>query len=262
MSVTLVSNDWLLAHVDAPEYQVLDPRSTIRYLSGHARNAISVPVASARNSAGRIFDASALAAWLGERGVDAARTPVIYDNSDGRNAALLAWMLLYLGVPEVRVLNQFWEAWAPAGGELFYRPVVAAPRPFHAQPRPELRCTLAEVRQRTETGAALLDLRALEEFTGEKDVNQRPGHIPSARHIAWTEFGDGQQMLAPALRLEALLGRAGVAANAPLVTYCQSGMRAALGFLALHNAGRPVALYDGSYAEWAASGLPVEVSQP
>jgi hypothetical protein len=33
-------------------------------------------------------------------------------------------------------------------------------------------------------------------------------------------------------------------------------MRAALGYLALQQAGYEVRLYDRSYAEWARSGLP------
>jgi len=36
-------------------------------------------------------------------------------------------------------------------------------------------------------------------------------------------------------------------------------MRAALGYVALQQAGYKIRLYDRSYAEWARSGLPVEV---
>jgi 3-mercaptopyruvate sulfurtransferase SseA len=36
-------------------------------------------------------------------------------------------------------------------------------------------------------------------------------------------------------------------------------MRAALGYVALRQAGYDIRLYDRSYAEWARSGLPVEL---
>ena len=45
-----------------------------------------------------------------------------------------------------------------------------------------------------------------------------------------------------------------------VVTYCKVGARAAVGYQTLKRLGFDVKLFDGSYAEWEKSGLPVENS--
>jgi 3-mercaptopyruvate sulfurtransferase SseA len=60
-------------------------------------------------------------------------------------------------------------------------------------------------------------------------------------------------------RIEQLLNAAGIQRGDTIVGYCRSGLRAAVGYLALQQAGYDIRLYDRSYAEWARSGLPVEV---
>jgi len=48
----------------------------------------------------------------------------------------------------------------------------------------------------------------------------------------------------------------------PPISDCGSGVSAAVLWLALEALGRPpVALYDGSYSEWAKSDKPVEASE-
>jgi len=263
--LTLVSADWVEQRLDSPDFQVLDPRSSIRYMAGHPRNAINVSVAKARDSDGRIFSAEDLARWLGACGVDDRRTPVIYDNSDGRNAALLAWMLIYLGRTGVHLMNSFWERWVADGREAFYRPVKTAPRTFTARVRPEMRRTTSEVQEdirsgpRAKTTRKLVDLRSIDEFAGKPESDPRPGHIPGAVNIVWQELAgkDGALLVTPE-RIDELFAAQGVGPQDRVVAYCRTGLRAALGFLALAQMGREVALYDGSYSEWAQSGLPVE----
>ena len=51
---------------------------------------------------------------------------------------------------------------------------------------------------------------------------------------------------------------AGIAEGEPVIAYCRSGIRAAVTWLALDQAGYTVSLYDGSYAEWMDSDQPVE----
>jgi thiosulfate/3-mercaptopyruvate sulfurtransferase len=263
--LTFVSSDWVEQRLDSPDFQVLDPRSSIRYMAGHPRNAINVSVAKSRDSNGSIFSAADLARWLGTCGVDDRRAPVIYDNSDGRNAALLAWMLMYLGRTDVHLMSSFWERWVSDGREAFYRPVKAVPQTFTARVRRELRRTTSEVREDVQEGAPgranfkLVDLRSRDEFAGKLESDPRPGHIPGAVNIVWQELaGKDGNPLAPPAQIEQLFAAQGVGPQDRVVAYCKTGLRAALGFLALAQMGRDVALYDGSYAEWAQSGLPVE----
>jgi 3-mercaptopyruvate sulfurtransferase SseA len=76
----------------------------------------------------------------------------------------------------------------------------------------------------------------------------------------WRDLiGPQQAVLASRERIEQLVGAAGIRLDDRIVAYCRSGLRAAVGYLALRQAGYDVRLYDRSYAEWARSELPVEV---
>jgi thiosulfate/3-mercaptopyruvate sulfurtransferase len=253
-----VSAEWVEKHLDSPDVLVLDPRSPVRYMAGHPKNAVNAPVTKARDAQGKLLPPEELGQWLGAAGLDERHTPVIYDNADGRNAAFLAWILLYLGRTDVCVMETLWEQWAASGREAFYRPVQPTPREFYLRERAELRSKLEDV---PAPGAKLVDMRAAEEFSGELDTEGRPGHIPGAVHLSWQEFTAPGQMLAPKEKLEGIFAARGINADDHVIAYCRTGVRAALGFLALAQLGRRVSLYDGSYAEWAKSGLPVETTK-
>ncbi len=258
--LTFVDADWVEQRVDSPEILVLDPRMRLRYMSGHVKNALNVPVARTRDNDERLLAPDDLTRFLGAAGLDDNRAPVLYDSSDGRNAAMLAWILLYLGRTDVHLMDSFWEKWIADGGEAFYRPIEAMPQEFTARVKPELRVTLDDVRHRA--AHKLVDFRSREEFTGTLDMDGKPGHIPGAVNLVWRELaGTNGRFLAERATLERLVASLGIDSCRPVIAYCRTGLRAALGFLALTEMGVPVALYDGSYAEWARSGLPVESSE-
>lgn len=104
----LVSAGWVEAHLGSPEILLLDPRSAVRYMAGHPKNAVNVPLSKARAANGALLPPAGLARWLGSVGLDDHHTPVIYDGADGRNAAFLGWILAYLGRSDVRLMETFW----------------------------------------------------------------------------------------------------------------------------------------------------------
>jgi thiosulfate/3-mercaptopyruvate sulfurtransferase len=229
----------------------------MRYLQGHLPGAVSVPAPRAFDADGRLRPPAELAAWLGAAGLSDDFTPLVYDSHDGQRGALLVWLLEYLGRADVRLLDVYYEAWRAAGQPIAYRATPPRSAAFTPRLDPGVRAELATVR---EGAQVLLDVRSWEEYAGTAEGDPRPGHIPGARHLAWRELAGPPRgrYLAPAEQVRAALVRCGVEPGQTVIAYCRQGPRAALAYLALQQAGYLVRLFDGSYAAWAAAGLPVE----
>lgn len=76
--------------------------------------------------------------------------------------------------------------------------------------------------------------------------------MPGARNVPWNDLVGADGALASPEVLRVAFQSAGVDLAAPIVTTCGSGVSAALLALALARVGRPdVAVYDGSWTEWA-----------
>jgi thiosulfate/3-mercaptopyruvate sulfurtransferase len=255
---TLVTAQWVEQHIDAAHSLLLDPRRPMRYLQGHLKGAVNLPIYKAIDADGKLLPDERLQRWMGAAGLDDQATPVIYDSFDGQNGAMLAWLLEYFGRTDVHMLNIFFERWVAQGHEVFYKPVPPVSKIFTAQVNPQIRATIDDLRR--ESGLKLIDFRSREEYAGEQDRDGKPGHIPGAVNIVWRDLvGPQQETLASPEKIQQLVSAACIARGDRIVGYCRLGMRAALGYLALRQAGYDIRLYDRSYAEWARSGLPVEV---
>jgi thiosulfate/3-mercaptopyruvate sulfurtransferase len=252
---TLVTAQWVEQHIDDPDLLPLDPRRPMRYLQGHLKQAVNLPIYKAFDADGKLQPDAQLQRWLGAAGLDDQATPVIYDSFDGQNGAMLAWLLEYFGRTNVYVLNIFYERWVAEGREVFYKPVPPVSKAFTAHINSQIRVTLDELRR--ESDLKLIDFRSRDEYTGEQDRDGKPGHIPGAVNIVWRDLnGPQQEVLASHETIQQLVDAASIQRDNRIVAYCRLGMRAALGYLALQQAGYDVKLYDRSYAEWARSGLP------
>jgi thiosulfate/3-mercaptopyruvate sulfurtransferase len=252
---TLVTAEWVEQHIDAPGTLLIDPRRPMRYLQGHLKQAVNLPVYKAFDADGKLLPDAELQRWIGTAGLDEQATPVIYDSFDGQNGAMLTWLLEYFGRDDVHLLDIFYERWVSDGHEVFYRPLTPVSKAFTAHVNARLRATLDDLRQGSEL--KLIDFRSREEYTGVQDRDGQPGHIPGAVNIVWRDLNGPQQEVLTSLEgIRQLVGKTGIRPEHRIVAYCRLGMRAALGYLALRQAGYDVRLYDRSYAEWARSGLP------
>jgi thiosulfate/3-mercaptopyruvate sulfurtransferase len=255
---TLVTAQWMEQHIDAAQMLLLDPRRPMRYLQGHLKGAVNLPIYKAFDADARLQPDEVLQRWIGAAGLDEQTTPLIYDSFDGQNAAMLVWLLEYFGRTDVHLLTVFFERWVTEGHEVFYKPVPSIAKTFTARVHPQLRATIDDVRHAS--GLKLIDFRSREEYDGTQDRDGKPGHIPGAVNIVWRDLVDPQlKTLVSPETIQHLASAAGIEPGDRLVGYCRLGMRAALGYVALRQAGYDIRLYDRSYAEWARSGLPVEV---
>ena len=145
--VTWVTPDWVLEHLADPDIILLDPRRPMKYMSGHLQGAVNLPVYTAFDEEARLMDPEPLARWAADAGLTNNRTPLLYDSVDGQTGAMLSWVLQYLGCPEVLLMDTFFEGWAKAGGEVFYRPVTPTPAEFSPTTNESIRARWEDVSQ-------------------------------------------------------------------------------------------------------------------
>ena len=95
-------------------------------------------------------------------------------------------------------------------------------------------------------------------FRGEEPEPRpgvKPGHIPGAKNLHYASLVHGNGTLRHPNDLLAAFQKAKMKLDKPIVTSCGSGVTAAILTLALTELGATdLKLYDGSWAEWGASG--------
>ncbi len=254
----LVDADWVAARIESKEIAIVDPRRPMKYLSGHLPGAINIPMYQAFGADGKLLAPAALADFIGGAGLGDSATPVLYDSPEGQNAAMLAWILEFLGRDDVVILDAYYEHWKGLGNEVRYKPVSGQPAKFTAHEKPAIRASVNEVRDGK--GLRLVDFRSHEEFVGDRAMgDDAPGHIPGAVNLVWRDLASPpERILATAGKIAELAAGAGIKQGDRVVAYCRSGPRAALGYLALKIAGYDVTLFDASFAEWSRNRLAVE----
>jgi thiosulfate/3-mercaptopyruvate sulfurtransferase len=114
----------------------------------------------------------------------------------------------------------------------------------------------------------VVDARSPGRFLGtepEPRPGLRGGHIPGSRNLPYDRLfrAEDGTLLDPAA-LRRVFAEAGVDIDKPVVTTCGSGVSAAVLALGLYRLGRRnVAVYDGSWTEWAGrSDTPVTTDPP
>lgn len=253
----LVEADWLLEHVDHPKVVVIDARSEEEYAAGHVEGATHVP-------SGRLLDPNPsnnrnlaplgqVQTVLGEAGVAVDSTVVVYDDRHYRASARVFWVLEVHGV-RAAVLNGGYGEWVRRGLPVSTRAERPVPRRFAASVSPERLATKFQVLRATDDPTVtILDSRSVEEYQGFVSRARRKGHIKGASNVDFRRnllFGeDGACAFRDTKELRDLyrirLGRSG-----RIITYCNSGNRASVSYLALRSLGYDVAVYDGSWLEW------------
>lgn len=269
MTGPLVTTAWLAQHLAEPDLMVLD---ATYYLPHEGRDA-AAEFRAAHIPGARLFDIDAIAddatdlphmvpspgrfaRLVGALGIGNDRMLVFYDQRGVFSAPRGWWLMGLFGHDRAAVLDGGLPRWRAEQRSLA---AGAPPPPVPAAFRPDFRAArlrgIGDMLANVASGAELvLDARGAARFRAEAPELRpglRPGHIPGAASLPYTELlaADGTMLDPPALRTR--LAAAGADGTRPVVTSCGSGVSAAIITLALAQAGLPIgALYDGSWAEW------------
>lgn len=269
----LVSTDWLQQHLDDPDLRVVDIRGHVipaseppphyfnhhdAWLKSHIAGAVFVDwvqeitdPADPRHAP--VAPSARYQAFARRIGISANTRVVVYDDADGMFAARLWWTLLYYGHRQVAVLDGGWHKWVVEGRPVTDVQPLTAPGDFVARPDERLRRTGDQLLAGLDTAERILvDVRSPAEFAGQASRARRFGHIPGALNLPRPALVSAQGCMLPPAELRALLAQQGLEDDSEeVVTYCNAGVSASYGMLALRVAGfRDVAVYDGSWKDW------------
>ncbi len=273
----LVSTSWVAQNLQTIENpnqtQIrLVELSKSSYASWHIPGAVHVKWGSEVFGAGTdhmVLDYSQMEQVLKKLGVTPDTRIVIY--ADGLDQATrFYWTLKYWNIANVSLMNGEKSVWKTEG-----RPtstVVPAVKqlsyPLKYPPNTKIDALLhPDVMSGLATGKTLfVDTRPASYFNGQKiAVNkwERAGRIPGAVDIAAPEDVTKDGKLLSDAELKTIFESKGVTPDKSIITYCNTGVRASLGWFILQELlGYPnVKNYDGSMREYAnAFYLPMEPS--
>ncbi len=266
-----VSTAWLAENIENPDLFIADVRwvngefegGLKLYNDGHIPGAVFVDldtVLSDRSDLSRgrhpLPNPDAFAENLANLGIGNRSFIVAYDDVGGSVASRLWWMMRWVGIANIVVLDGGITKWTVEGRKLEKDSSQAIERtndPIKPQINSAMHVERHELEKKT-NGRLLIDARASERYLGEVEpIDSRAGHIPGAMNIPFAEnmTETEPQVFRSSEELRDLYEQAGINKNSNVVCYCGSGVTACHNLLALNIAGFTTAkLYPGSWSEW------------
>jgi thiosulfate/3-mercaptopyruvate sulfurtransferase len=273
LTEVLVTTDWVAQHGNDTGVRVVEVDvDTTAYDQGH------VPGAVGWNWTTQLCDTlvrdiippSKFEELMSASGIAPETTVVLYGDNNNWFAAWALWQLKIYGHEDVRIMDGGRKKWLAEARPLSTDAAKLQRTSYKAKaPDTSIRAFLPEVREAMQRGgAALVDVRSPQEFTGEilappglPETCQRGGHIPGAKNVPWAKACNDDGTFKPIEELRQLYGSVGVTSDRPVIAYCRIGERSShtwfvlkylLGFEDVKN-------YDGSWTEWGnLVGAPVE----
>jgi len=284
---TLVSTDWLAAHIDDPALRLFECTFHLRYRpdgdaapydveSGHAQYVAGhLPGAAFIDQQAQLSDNSSpphlrftlppldtLAGAFAALGIGDGTRVVLYTRGKPQCATRVWWLLRAVGFDAAAVLDGGFEKWQREGRALDSGETRHPRATLTSRPRPDL--FVAKDAVRAAIGdPSVTTINALTEdlHRGENARYGRPGRIPGSVNVPAAALVDeASNTFVDASRAAELFAASGAAPQRPTLLYCGGGIAATLDAFVLHRLGHErLAVYDASMSEWARDpSLPIE----
>ncbi|PKO17927.1 sulfurtransferase [candidate division BRC1 bacterium HGW-BRC1-1] len=272
----LVSTEWVAQHMDDADVRLVESNEDpLLYPSGHIPGAVEIDWTRDLNDPVRrdYLTREAFSALMKRSGIGPETTVVFYGDRNNWWAAYAFWVFQLFGHKNVKLMDGGRIKWVKENRPVTEDVPAYEPTEYVAPHRDDKteRAFRDQVLEHVSKGGRLVDVRSLEEFTGERlhmpdypnEGALRGGHIPGAVSVPWARAinpEDGTFKTADELQ-KIYADEKGLSPETKVIAYCRIGERSShtwfvlkylLGFNSVRN-------YDGSWTEWGnLVGMPVE----
>jgi len=265
---TLVSTDWLAAHLNDPDLRILDASyylpdmgrdARAEYAAGHIPNARFFDIDEVADTRSGLPHMAAPPEKFMSRmralGVGDGHQVVVYDGMGLFSAARVWWNFRLMGKTDIAVLDGGLPKWLAENRAVEDMPAMQRDRHMTVQRQAHLVRDVTQVAAASKLGDwQIVDARSPERFRGdvpEARQGLRAGHIPGSKNVHYATLLNADGTMKQGDTLRRAFTDQGVDIDRRTITTCGSGVTAAILMLGLARLGQDdVSLYDGSWTEW------------
>lgn len=244
---------------------IVDLSSEQSYLYGHIPGAVHLPfqalLCGQAPVPGKIAPLEQLERIFSYLGLNDDTHFIVYDDEGGGWAGRFIWTLDAIGHSKYSYLNGGIHAWKKANLPLEQISNQRNETQVSLSIKPEVVIEIPDILDSLEKQSChILDARSPEEYSGQRVLTQKSGHMPGAIHCEWTSLMDEENGLIIRRDAKEYLASLGLDGSKPIITHCQSHHRSGFTYLVGLSLGLDIRGYHGSWSEWGNSdNTPVEI---
>ena len=284
MQSPLATTDWLQDHLDDSDLRIIELRGQVlpptepppHYFSDRAGwEAAHIPgsvyvdwlvdINEPGSPSNDIASPARFTELMRSLGVSGETRVIIADDAANMFATRLRWALRHYGHDDVYILDGGWTKWQAEGKATNGEIARYARGDFQARVAPRLMATADDILRGMESDAMqIIDVRSPAEYSGAASRAKVGGHIPGAINLPRKALVADDMTMKTADELRQVFADKGIALDAADTTlYCNSGVSATYGMLALEVAGASnLRIYDGSWKEWGNDPAKPKATKP
>lgn len=254
----IIEPSQLVPHLGETNLLIIDLGKIDTYQNAHIPGAVHVPPAAIQlgvpPAPGLLPEKERLSLLFSRLGLTPETHVVVYDDDGGPWAGRMIWVLDAIGHKKYSFLNGGIHAWLAGQCPVETQVTHVNPSDYRVE-QLDLSGTIDKTQLLTaieEKSIQIWDVRSMAEYTGEKAVSKRGGHLPGAKNYEFSRAlnPDAHLQLRDLEQVKQELNELGINGEQTIVTHCQTHRRSGLTYVICKELGWPVKAYAGSWSEW------------